>query len=179
MVYPNEETLLTPPFNLIWNRDESTDKWLAMREFTYIEFMTSQLKSNPYKGYSEKVREKKLREDILENPEYEPDNLVLQAMEKIEEMQTEGSPNYTLYKDCLATKERVQKLLTTIDLNERTRSGGAVFKPKDIMDAIEKASSVAESLSNLKKKVEEDIFDTVKTRANKVISPFANPDSIS
>ena len=38
---------------------------------------------------------------------------------------------------------------------------------------------VVTSINTLKKKVEEDTFEAVKTRANKVISPFANPDNLN
>ena len=177
-VFPNEETLLIPPFSQIWERDESPDKWLAMREFAYIEFMTSQLKSNPYKGYSEKVREVKIKEDIIIDPTWQPDWLVEQAMKKIEEFQTEGSESYTLLMDALRAKETLQKFLREFDLDERSNNGAMIMKPKDITTALLDLDKVVASISSLKKKVEEDMFETVKTRANKVISPFANPNSI-
>ena len=52
-VFPNPETLLISPFKDIWERDESTNKTVAIQEFAYIEFMTSMLKSNPYRQYPE------------------------------------------------------------------------------------------------------------------------------
>ena len=178
-VFPNTETLLTPPFKEIWERDKSEDKWQAMGEFAYVEFMTSQLKSNPYKGYSEKVRDIKLREDVVQNPEWEPDGLVLSAMKKIEEFQTEGSESYALLQSALRAVDSIRTFLDTVNLDERTDKGAMVLKPKDVTGAIADLDKVVTNLNNLKKKVEEDIFDTVKTKANKVISPFANPDSIS
>jgi hypothetical protein len=177
-VFPNPETLLISPFKEIWERDKSPNKEIALQEFTFIEFMTSHLKTNPYKGYSEDVKEVKIKEDVIKNSKWSPDKLILSAMKKIESFQKDASPTYTLYKDCLESKEKVQKFLTFIDLSERTNSGGAVYKPKDIMDAVEKANSVAKSLSDLKKKVEEELFEATKTRANKEISPFAKPSSL-
>lgn len=178
-VFPNEETLLIPPFSQIWERDESPDKWLAIREFAYIEFMTSQLKSNPYKGYSEKVREEKLREDIIKEDTWIPDELVMEAMKKIEEFQTNGSGAYTLLIDTLKAKETLQEFLRSVNLKERTDKGAMVLKPKDVTAAMLDLDKLVTSLDVLKKKVEEDTFETVKTRANKVISPFANPDSLN
>ena len=54
-----------------------------------------------------------------------------------------------------------------------------VLKPKDVTAAMLDLDKLVTSLDVLKKKVEEDTFETVKTRANKVISPFANPDSLN
>ena len=177
-VFPNEETLLIYPFDEIWKRDTSEDKWMAMREFTYVEFMTSQLKSNPYKGYSREVRDTKLREDIIREESWQPDEYVERAMQKIEEFQTEGSESYTLLMDALRAKETLQKFLREFNLDERSNNGAMIMKPKDITTALLDLDKVVASISSLKKKVEEDMFETVKTRANKVISPFANPNSI-
>ena len=48
-VFPNAETILISPFKDIWERDLSKNKENAIQEFAYIEFMTSMLKSNPYR----------------------------------------------------------------------------------------------------------------------------------
>jgi len=177
-VFPNAETLLTPPFKNIWERDESEDKWMAMKEFTYIEFMTSQLKSNPYKGYSKEVRDAKLREDVIIDPTWQPDFLVTEGMKKIDNFQTEGSESYTMLVDALHTKNRLQEFLTTCDLTKTTDKGAMVIKPKDITSALLDLDKVVTTMNTLKKKVEEDLFEVTKTRANKEISPFANPNSI-
>ena len=61
IVQPNTETLLVSPFKEIWARDKSKGKENALEEFTYIEFMTSMLKSNPYKGYAPEVKEEVIK----------------------------------------------------------------------------------------------------------------------
>ena len=177
-VFPNTETLLTPPFKEIWERDKSEDKWTAMKEFAYIEFMTSQLKSNPYKGYSDEIRDVKLREDIIQDTEWEPDFLIKLGMEKINLIQTEGSKSYSLLLSANKAVDSVKKFLDDIDLTVTTDKGALVLKPKDVTGALADLDKVVTNLSNLKKKVEEDLFEVVKTRANKIISPFANPNSI-
>ena len=48
-VFPNEETLLIEPFKSIWERDTSKNKEYALEDFAYIEFITSLLKTNPYR----------------------------------------------------------------------------------------------------------------------------------
>ena len=59
---PNVETLLISPFKEIWERDTSSDKSQAIKEFTFIELMTSKKKTNPYAGYADDIRFNKLRE---------------------------------------------------------------------------------------------------------------------
>ena len=178
-VSPNVETLLTPPFKEIWERDTSEDKWIAIKEFTYIEFMTSQLKSNPYKGYVEKVREEKIREDIIKDDTWNPDVLVEEAMKKIIEIQTNGSSSYRSFITATIAKNNVEKFLEDFKLEKTTGTGALVLKPKDVTAAIIDLERVALTFENLKKKVEEDMFETVKTRANKTISIFADPNSIN
>lgn len=178
IVIPNEETLIIPPFDEIWSRDKSEDKWMALREFAYIEFMTSMLKSNPYKGYSKDVRDEKIREDIIKVEDWKPDELVKQAMLKIEEFQTDGSESYTLLVDALKAKDSLQNFLRTFDLDERNRHGGMILKPRDVTSSLLDLDKVVTAINTLKKKVEEDIFESVKTRGGKIISPFANPNSI-
>lgn len=177
MVNPNPETLLVPPFKEIWERDTSSDKWLAKREFAFAEFMTSQLKSNPYKGYSDEVREKKIKEDLMDK-DWEADELVKQAMEKIVDIQTNGSPSYRSYLIAIKAKDKSEKWLDEFDQDERLANGALVLKPKDISTALLDFGKVATEMESMKKKVEEELFETVRTRANKVISPFANPNSI-
>ena len=54
-MFPNPETLLITPFKDIWERDKTPSKAIAIQEFAYIEFMTSMLKSNPYREYPEET----------------------------------------------------------------------------------------------------------------------------
>ncbi len=64
-VFPNPETLLISPFKDIWDRDRSPGKENAIQEFAYIEFMTSMLKSNPYREYPEAKKDEIIRKDII------------------------------------------------------------------------------------------------------------------
>lgn len=178
LVIPHPETLLIPPFKEIWDRDKNKDKWIALRELSYVEFMTSQLKSNPYKGYEESVRDIKIKEDIVKDKKWKPDKLVIEAMKKIEEFQTKGSASYTLLLDALKAKDTLQEFLRNLDLSQTNRSGGLILKPKDVTTALLDLDRVVTALSKLQKKVEQDLFEDIKTRGGKVISPFANPNSI-
>jgi hypothetical protein len=53
-----------------------------------------------------------------------------------------------------------------------------IYKPKDITSAVADAEKTLGTLSALKSKVEEELYEKSKMRSDKVISPFANPDSL-
>lgn len=176
IVKPYPETLLIPPFSEIWNRDKSKGKEIAIKEFTYIEFMASRLKSNPYKGYNPPERKKKIIEDCVRIDDWQPDKLVLEGIAKFEEFQTKASPNYSLLMSTLKAKEKLQQFFNTVDLNERTEKGMPLYKPKEISSTMYDVDKLATSLYNLEKKVEEELYDAVKVKGQKEISPFADPN---
>ena len=176
-VFPTEETLCTPPFKDIWERDKSKDKDIAMKEFAFIEFMTSHLRSNPYKGYTEKVRFEVLCRDIMKDPKYKPDDLVKQGLKAIETFQQEASPAYQMYKDAMESERRVREALRTIDFKARTQQGSAVYKPVDAINALKGCDEVVIRMANLKKKVEEELYEAVKVKSGKVVSPFSLKES--
>ena len=175
-VIPTPETLLTEPYKSIWERDNSSGKEMALEEFTYIEFMSSQLKSNPYKGYGEDKKETVIIGDCCKNhPNWKPkaDPLIVEGLKRIEDFQTNASPTYSLYKSALVAKGRLEKFLETVDLNKRTTQGAAVYKPRDVSAALLDIDKVSASLTKLREKVEQELFDEIKTRGQKSISPFA------
>ena len=47
-----------------------------------------------------------------------------------------------------------------------------LYKPKDISGAINDSEQNIRTLHNLKEKVEQELFEAVKTRSNRQINPF-------
>ena len=170
---PNPETLLIEPFKTIWERDTDKDKSLAIKEFTYMELMTSKKKSNPYAGYNEEMRKEKLIEMIFSRyPDWEVDNLVEQGMAEIVKFQKEASPTYSYYMSVLEATEKMKTFFTTFDINEVTEKGIRVFKPNEIVTAIANTDKLLQNLNSMKEKVEQELFEQSKTRGMKQINPF-------
>lgn len=176
-VVPNTETLLISPFKEIWERDTDSRKSTAVLEFTYIEFVSSELKSNPYKGYEPAKRKLKIKQEIMP-PGWAPDHLISQGLSKVDEFQREASMNFTLYQDAVQAKEKLQNFLRTFDPNERTNSNALILKPGDVTKALLEIDKVATSMNSLQKKVEEDLYETLRSRADKEISIFAKPEHL-
>lgn len=171
-VKPNTETLLIYPFSAIWERDKSEGKTRAITDFTFIEFMTSKKKSNPYKGYNDEQRFDKLVEKYYPDGWFK-DALIEEAMAFMIQMQREASPTFAYYEDALQAAENTRTFLKNIDLSERNeRTGNPLYKPKDVTTALIDTNRVVENLYALGEKVEQELFEEVKTKGGKTINPF-------
>lgn len=179
-VIPTTEILMTPPFKEIWERDRTATKEVAKQEFTYIEFMISMKKTNPYAGYPEEDKPEKIKSEVIHIEGWEPDALVKAGMDKIVELQTNGSTTYTYYIAAKIGAEKMKGFFTTFDMNEvNERTGNPVYKPRDITSALNDTSKVLENLDSLKKKVEEEIFESTKNKGGKEIGHFAKRQSLT
>lgn len=180
IVKPTDEVLQVPPFKDIWERDKSPNKEIALQEFTYIEFMTSALKTNPYRGYSEDRKETVVRQDVIKIPDWQPDELIFAGMQKVKQFQTEGSESYSLYLSALVAKNKLQDFFNNFNINKvNSKTGAPIYKPRDITTALQDLDKTIVSLQSLEKKVEEDLFESAKIRGQKEISPFADPNVIN
>lgn len=168
---PNTETLLISPFSEVWERDDSKDKGQAIKEFTFIELMSSKKKSNVYSGYTDDVRFERLRE-MLFDEDWEPDNLIEQCLAKIDELQKDASPTYSYYLAVVEAAEKMKGFFREFDINELNDRGQRVWKPKDITSAMVDTERVLQNLNAMKDKVEQELFEATKTRANKTINYF-------
>lgn len=171
IVRPNTETLLIPPYKEIWERDTSKDKHDAIMEYTYIEFMISKNKSNPYAGYGDEERHEKLKK-IYFTEDWEPDTLVKKGMEELHEFQIRASVTYRYY---IATVEAIEKMRTffvTFDIMETNEKGALLYKPSDITRAINDTDKILQNLMAMKGRVEQELFEQTKTKGNKQINHF-------
>lgn len=178
-VFPKTETLLIYPFKDIWERDSSPGKEVAIQELAYIEFMVSMMKSNPFREYPEDRKDSVIRSEVIADKDWQPDELVEAGMKKIVELQTEGSLTYRYWMSNKTALEKQIEFFENVDVNERNfKTGNPIYKPKDIPDAVANAEKVLTTINALKTKVDEEIFESSKMRSDKVISPFADPNSL-
>ena len=173
------EAMALKPFKDIWERDNSTTKEVAIQELTYVEFMTSMLKSNPYRQYPEGKKDEVIREAVIRIENWQPDELIVQAMNTIIRLQQEGSTTYNYYISAKKAAEKMQDFFTNVDINERNfKNGNPIWKPGDITRALNDTEKVLQNLKALEKKVEEELYENAKIKGDKEISPFADPSSI-
>jgi hypothetical protein len=171
VVRPTPSILAVKVFNKIWKRDKSKSKSKAMQEFAYIEFMVSKKKTNPYKGYEDSIKESKIIEGVIKDDGWKPDKFVKEAMELYDSWQIEASPTVRYYQANLqALQKTINYLNTGLDYEERNRSGMPVHKFNDVVRGIKEADQVLKSLTSLKTKVEEELYQASKTKGGKEIN---------
>lgn len=177
-VYPNPETLLIEPFKTIWERDTSEKKEIAIQEYGYMEFMTSMLKSNPYREYPPDRKEEVIRQDIIRIENWEPDKYVKAGIDKIIEFQEDGSITYVYWMSNKNAAEKLIKFFNNFSMSETNpKTGMPVYKPKDITSAIADAEKTLKTLASLKDKVDEEVYESMRNKGGKEISPFAKVES--
>lgn len=171
-VVPTKEILLIEPFKTIWNRDTDSKKPNALKEFAYIEFMTSYKQTNPFIGYGKEERHRKICNSVMANPIFVPDDLVRKGMIMYMDWQDEASPTLRFYKAMVKTNEKVIKWAETVDLSQTDKKGSAVYKPAEVMAVIAKGHENIRALSLMKTSVEQEINDSIKRRNNRQINHF-------
>ena len=172
-VKPHPETLLIKPFCEIWERDKTEGKVFAIEDLTFVEFMTSAKKSNPYKGYHEKVKRQKIIDDVITRDDWEEDELITKAMDKCIEFQKEASATYRFYLANKAAIQKTEDFFYNFSYNEvNAKSGNPLYKPKEVTSAVRDARGVMKELIEMEEKVEQELFEATKTRGDKQISPF-------
>ena len=178
-VIPNTETLLLSPFKEIWERDKSKKKSKAIMEFTYIEFMSSMKKSNPFRQYPEDKKSDAIVDALFTEKDWKPDKFVLEGIEKINTFQKKASSTYSYYMAAKRAAEKMQNFFNDFDITERNpKTFNPIYKPSDITRALNDTEKTLANLKGLEKKVEEELFQNTKNKADRQISPLADPESL-
>jgi hypothetical protein len=178
-VIPVPETYQIYPFKDILDRDNSVKKVVALQEFAYIEFMSSMKKSNPFAGYDNNVKEKKIIERVFNGENYSPDELVLKGIEFIDKLQKQNSPTYSLYLSAREGVEKVKKFLNTVDVDERDERNKPMFKASDVLKTINEVPKVLATLKELEQKIQAEDLSLSKNRGELTVGIFADPSRIS
>ncbi len=197
IVKPIPETLLIYPFDVIWNRDEDPKKHLASKEFAFIEFSCSYKKDNPYVGYPQTIelpnidlenieeetveqepffinfRQEKIIKGLFKDyPEWQPDDLIVKALIAYRDFQNEASPSIQFYESALNGVRALQDYYNTLDMRKVTNGGALVNKPADVSRGLSQTAGVLKNLEELKDKVQQELLDAGRVRANRVVNPF-------
>lgn len=169
---PSVHALIIEPFKTIWKEDKDPAKGDAIRDFTFIELCCSPKKSNPYCGYDENQRYKILKEELYGNPAYQLSTNVLDGIMKYEELLDNSSPTLSLLRAALDGAEKFKNQLRSLDLSERTKAGSAVYKPRDVTNAMKDLPEMAKSIESLREKVFKELLEEGKTRSNRQIGLY-------
>lgn len=174
LVVPTEHALLMYPYSEIWDRDPDPTKLEAKRQFAYIELNCSYKKSNAYKGFADDVRKTKVLQAIYREDVhlFEEDELIVKGMELYEELRIEASPTLQYYLSAKSGAEKMMRWLNDFDMDTLGPNGAPLYKPREITSALKDSYDVMKTLNAMEEKVQEQLFESIKTRGNKEINHF-------
>jgi hypothetical protein len=172
IVRPVKDILLIYPFNEIWNRDETKHKSIAINELAYIYYLVSPKKTNPYSGYSNELKSKKIIEGVWKQAEWSPDDLVKEAIVTYAKWLEEAAPSMRYYNAVKSGVEQTINFFQNIDFNERTDKGLPVYKISEVIPALKSANEVLKSMTDLQERVEQEVYESSKTKSGKEINLF-------
>ena len=171
-VRPKVEVLLVFPFKEIWERDTSKHKETAIKELSYIYFIASPKKSNPYAGYKDEVKSENIIKGLWKDEEWNPDLFVQKGIEVYSKWLQDASPSMRYYNAVKAGIEQTINFFQNIDFEERTDKGAPVYKISEVIPALKSANEVLKSMTELQERVEQELYESSKTKAGKEINHF-------
>lgn len=173
------QALLIPEIKEIWDRDKDIKKSVAIQELSYVEFMTSPRKHNPYREFKGDEKKKQVIKDLIKIPDWKPDEIVNKVILIIENFYEKGSQSYRYFLSVKKAIQNMEDFFNNVDLEEKNfKTGNPLYKPSDITRALNDVEKILQSFKSLEKRVQEELLESKsKIQADKVISPFANPES--
>ena len=170
----NAQTLGIPPFKQLYERDKSKGKKRAYKEISYITFLCDNTTDNRYRGYSEEEREKVLKRDFIAEKGWEPDELVLDAIAKFQELQK--TPTSKLYESALNGANKLAGYFTTIDFDIVDEEGKPIHSAKELAQNLSAVGNIVKSLKQLEAVVRQEQQDMTTARGGSEISEFEMSD---
>ncbi|HEY8364446.1 MAG TPA: hypothetical protein VIK84_02630 [Haloplasmataceae bacterium] len=163
----NPDVLSIPQFREIWDRDKSSAKEIAEKELAYVYHMCAY--KSVYRNYPEDIQEYKIKEDYFKNTKWEPDSIILKAVEKFKELSDTHSMRFL--NAAITACNKLIKYYHGIDFSERDNKGNAVYKVNEVTTALEKSGKIIQSLELLKEKVEKELaINNTKVRGGGTIN---------
>lgn len=170
----NSDILGIPQFKKIWNRDKSKNKDKATNEITYIVFL-SHFKS-PYRDYPYYQKEEKIKQDIFDDKDWEPDELIKAAIQQYEDLQQ--TTNLRLLKSAKVAAEKLADYFETIDLKAVGDDGKYLYSASDITRNLKEIGNIVKSLNALDKQVRIEQEEASSIRGGGEIGDYELADDL-
>ena len=154
------EALLLKPFKRIWDRDKSQSKDKAMMELGFIYFFCDPRSDYQY-IVDEDIRKQTIREGEGLPKNWEPDNLVLEAITFYNSFKT---PAALLLEDTRAAVDKLRQLLRKINLEEADDKGRPVYTLNTITSTIKQIPSLVKDLDEAERTLAKEIAQSDKVR---------------
>lgn len=164
VVTAHPEALLVPEFKAIWDSDDSEDKSKALRELSFVYFM-SDYKSPYVLSLTPDRLKPVVSKDFMKDEDYSPSSLVLEAIAKYKQLQK--TPSMGLLEASIKTIHNLTNYLENVDLEERDSRDKPIYKPSDVTNSLKSIGGIVESLNKVRSLVEKEITQSGTLRGQR------------
>ena len=170
----NPKVLLIPEFAYLYERDHSQYKKKVLKEFAYIHYVADY--KSEYNAYG-LTKNQQIALDIFGNKKYKPDQYVLKAIDKYQDLQKTSSMRYLE-----SIRNRVDRVIAFLDNADQVSidKEGIYINPFLTIDKVTKVlnelEDVVEKLEKWEKKVFEEEED-MQIRGGGILNAFEDPEN--
>lgn len=162
--------LIIPEFKKLWQRDKTKDKNKVMKELAYITFSFDLSADNPYRGYTEYERDLVLKKDLFDNANWEPDEVVQEAITKFKKLME--TTNTRVLLGAKKAAEELAKWFEQIDFSLIDAYGKPVFSARELSSNLKEVGNIVKSLSQLEDMVRQEQLEKTITRGGSDIGMY-------
>ncbi len=151
------QAILIKEFKVLWERDKSKNKKIASFELGFVYYMMHW--RSPYSKYSLEgdERKEKIIEDVFSNEKWRPDEKVMVACDKYEELSS--SVLMLLLKDAQISIETLRKYFREVDLAEEDEKGKLKYTAKDLIANLKALGDVVVGVKKLEAEVAKELVE--------------------
>lgn len=164
----SEEAFALTPFKKIWNRDKTKSKDRAIAELGFIYFMIDPRSDYQY-IIDEEARKEAIKEGEGLQSNWEPDSLVLEAMEFYKQFKPISS---LLLEDTRVAVDKLRTLLRDIDLGAVDDKGKPIYTLNTITSTIKQIPSLVKDLNEAEEAIAKEIVSNNKVRGSQEKSMY-------
>lgn len=156
----SEEAILLKPFKAIWNRDRTKSKDRALDELGFIYFFCDPRSDYQYLT-DETERKKAIKEGEGLPEKWEPDKLVLDAMDFYNSFKPTSA---LLLEDTRYAVDKLRKLLKDINLEDKDDKGKPIYTLNTITATIKQIPSLIKDLDEAEKTLTSEMMQKGRMR---------------
>ena len=147
------DSLAIPVFREIWRRDKDRNKERAIKELSYIYFITDY--KSPYNIYPDGKREDMIKSDFIKEDKWKPDDLIKSAITKYEEFQQ--TPSLRLLKAARKAQDEITNYLETGECEKFPDI-------KELMTVVNAVGKAVESVDKVEEKVKKEMTNSNRSK---------------
>jgi len=168
------EGLAVPAFKKLWDSDKSRDKKIALDEIKYVVFLVDPVKS-PYKDIDELSKEGVIRRDIFKDSGWEPNNDVLEAIEKYTELKY--TTTLKVLKSAKTAVEQLANYFSEVNFKEVDSMGRSIYSVNDLAANLGRVGNIIKSLNILEEAAKKEMTEGSRVKGGSEIGYFEDPEN--